>query len=450
MRILPLALLLAGAAAAADYPASAGYVNDFTGTLPDAVQQALELRVRAFERATSDEIAVAIMPSLQGQSLEEYAHGLYHSWRIGEAGLNTGVLFLWVPSEHKSRIEVGSGLTSILTDQDCARILTRAEELFGQGQASAGVSAVVDGVIQRLGEVPPKTLPPDAGSRPEQGGIGGSLLAAGIGMLAIALAMMVYYTARTHRLRQEVPAAIARSGQLLEEASTAMAQAAGGLDALREQAPAEVWEGLAASLALSPEHLQALRRQLDQIRSQRPEEYRQWNAANCDLRLWRRSFENQTALFANIGTTWKQFQEARDAAVEQFSQLPTALSEMESRMAAADAGERNRKLLMAAQETFAKAGELRQHAPVNWLLVCDFLVDTQACVHRLAVLLDPEADDKARRNAILAPRPPRYWAADAASSPADEELAALRDVWNTHGLVYYPAEKGVADSSAGS
>ena len=103
MRILPLALLLAGAAAAADYPASAGYVNDFTGTLPDAVQQALELRVRAFERATSDEIAVAIMPSLQGQSLEEYAHGLYHSWKIGEAGLNTGVLFLWVPSEHKSR-----------------------------------------------------------------------------------------------------------------------------------------------------------------------------------------------------------------------------------------------------------------------------------------------------------------------------------------------------------
>lgn len=163
MRILPLALLLAGAAAAADYPASAGYVNDFTGTLPDAVQQALELRIRAFERATSDEIAVAIMPSLQGQSLEEYAHGLYQSWKIGEAGLNTGVLFLWIPSEHKSRLEVGSGLASILTDQECAKILTRAEDLFGQGQASAGVSAVVDGVIQRLGEVPPEDAPAGRG-----------------------------------------------------------------------------------------------------------------------------------------------------------------------------------------------------------------------------------------------------------------------------------------------
>ena len=186
------------------------------------------------------------------------------------------------------------------------------------------------------------------------------------------------------------------------------------------------------------------------IRSQRPEEYRQWNAADGDLRLWRRSFENQTALFANIGTTWKQFQEARDAAVEQFSQLPTPLSEMESRMAAADAGERNRKLLMAAQETFAKAGELRQHPPVNWLLVCDLLVDTQACLHKLAVLLDPEADDKARRNAILAPRPPRYWAAGAASSPAGEELAALSAVWNTHSMAYYAPETGGAGSSAGS
>lgn len=450
MRILPLAVLLAWAAAAADYPASAGYVNDFTGTIPDAVQQALELRIRAFERATSDDIAVAIMPSLEGQPVEEFAHGLFQSWKIGKAGLNNGVLFLWVPSEHKSRIEVGSGLANALPDGDCAKILNQAGELFRQGQSSAGVSAVVDGIIQRLGEVPLKTPPPAGGSRPGHGDLPGGLLLTGVALLAIALGIMFYHTVRTQQLQREVPATIARSEQWLQEASVAGARAAADLDALRGQAPPEVWDGLAASLAVSPEHLETLRQKLDHIQSQRREEYREWNAAYDDLRLWTRSFEKQTALFGNIGTTLKQFQEARDAAQEQFSQFPARLSEMEARMAAADAGERNGKLLIAAQETFAKAGELRQNSPVNWLQVGDLLVDTQACLHRLAVLLDPVADDKAKRAAILAPRPPRYWTASAGSSPAGEELAALTGVWNAHNMMYNPKDTGVAGSSTGS
>ena len=305
-------------------------------------------------------------------------------------------------------------------------------------------------VTGRMSEVDLNVANPDAGNRPEEGGIPGSLLTAGIGLLAIGLAMMIYYTARTHRLQREIPAALVHSGDLLAEASASMAQAAGALDALREQAPAEVWEGLAASLALSPEHLQALRGQLERIRSQSREEYRQWKEAEDDLRLWSRSFENQTALFADIGTTWAQVQEARDTALVLFAQLPAPLSEMESRMAAADAGERNGKLLTAARETFSKAGELREHPPVNWLLVCDLLVDAQTCLQKLSVLLDPEADDKARRNAIVSPRPPRYWPVGAASSPAGEELAALTAVWNTHGVVYYPAATGGADSSARS
>ncbi len=450
MRRLPLALLLAWAAAAADYPASAGYINDFTGTLPDAVGQALELRVRAFERATSDEIAVAIMPSLQGQSVEEFAHGLFDSWKLGQAGQNNGVLFLWVPSEQKFRIEVGYGLASALTDRDVARILDQAQELFRQGQSSAGVSAVVDGIIRRLDEVPPKALPPAAGSQPGRGDVPGTPLPAAMGLLAIALGIMYYYTARTHQLQRKVPATIARSGQLLQEASAASAQASAGLDALREQAPPEVWESLAASLAVSPERLQTLRLKLEEIQSKHREEYREWRAAYEELRLWTRSYEEQTALFAKIGTTLTQFEEVRDTAQEPFSAIPTQLSEMEARMAAEDAGERIGKLLTAARETFAKAGELREQPPVNWLLVRDLLADTQACLQRLTVLLDPLADDKAKRAAILAPRPPRYWTGATASSPAGEEVAALTAIWNAHNMMYSPAGTGGKGSSAGS
>jgi hypothetical protein len=50
-----VALTLAWAASATDYPASSGYIDDFTGTIPEAVQQALERRVRAYGRGVAAE-----------------------------------------------------------------------------------------------------------------------------------------------------------------------------------------------------------------------------------------------------------------------------------------------------------------------------------------------------------------------------------------------------------
>ena len=153
-----LLLAIALTASAADYPASAGYFNDLPGILPEAVQQALELRLRAYERATSNEVAVAIVPSLQGESVEDYALGLFRAWGLGKAEKNNGVLFVWAPNERKMRIQVGYGLEKVLTDAECAALLARATPLLREERYAEGVSSVVDGMLQQIGNAVPPPL----------------------------------------------------------------------------------------------------------------------------------------------------------------------------------------------------------------------------------------------------------------------------------------------------
>ena len=79
-----LALCLATAAQAQDYPAHVGTVNDFAAVLAPAEHDDLERRLAELERATSAEVAVVTMPTLNGRPLEEYATGLFNAWGIGK------------------------------------------------------------------------------------------------------------------------------------------------------------------------------------------------------------------------------------------------------------------------------------------------------------------------------------------------------------------------------
>jgi uncharacterized protein len=446
-RILPLALALVCAAAAADYPASAGYVNDFTGMIPDAVQQALEMRLRAYERATSNEVLVAVVSSLQGQTVEEFAQGLFRSWSIGKAGKNNGVLFLWAPTERKVRIQVGYGLESILTDRVCAAILDRVTALFREGSYSEGVRVAVDSIVQRLGD----SAPPPVERRPARADFPAALILAGIAFFAIVLAVMHHHTTRTHELQAEVPAAIARAEASLQNASALNAQASADLDSLRAQAPREVWDGFQVALAAAPENLRTLRLELDCIKGQRREEYRELTAAHRALRRWQRDFEKNTATFLSVQNAWQQFCESRDAALEQISRLPGSLALLAGRVAEVGGLEQHEKLLHAAQKTFDKVRDLRRQPPVNWLLVRDLLDDCQKCLDHLAVLLEP-SDPSVIRAAVSAPRSPRYWAGSGQESPAAIELIALMAVWNNQSTLSdtsMMAASGFSDFSGG-
>jgi uncharacterized protein len=144
-------LLLAVCGFAQDYPKPNGFVNDFANQLPLEAVQSLEMKVRDYQRATGNQIGVAVVPSLNGTSIGEYSLGLFRAWGVGQYGLNNGVLFVWAPKERQIHIEVGRGLGSALNQAERERILAQVRTLFRELKYEEGVNAAVDGVIGVLG-----------------------------------------------------------------------------------------------------------------------------------------------------------------------------------------------------------------------------------------------------------------------------------------------------------
>ena len=134
-------LAFATLAMAADLPKSVGYVNDFAGQLSLSERQALENRLREYERATTNEVAVAIVESLDGESVDAYANRLFNSWGIGKKERNNGVLLLWAPAERKVRIEVGMGLEGAIPNTAAAEIVRTVTTLFRQQEYVRGLNA---------------------------------------------------------------------------------------------------------------------------------------------------------------------------------------------------------------------------------------------------------------------------------------------------------------------
>ena len=99
------------------FPKAGSWVNDYAGILAPAEKQELDNMLREFEAATSNQVFVAIMPSIPPDfELEEYVNELFERWQPGQKGTDNGVLLAVFVNDRKLRIEVGYGLEADLTD----------------------------------------------------------------------------------------------------------------------------------------------------------------------------------------------------------------------------------------------------------------------------------------------------------------------------------------------
>ena len=58
-------------------------VNDYAGLLSPHARAEIEETLARFERDTSNQIVVAIFPSLEGEALEDFSIRLAEKWKIG-------------------------------------------------------------------------------------------------------------------------------------------------------------------------------------------------------------------------------------------------------------------------------------------------------------------------------------------------------------------------------
>jgi uncharacterized protein len=122
-------------------------VSDFAGALSPADRDRLEARLAERERVSRNQVVVAIFRSLEGESLEDYSIRLAEKWKVGQKGLDNGVIFLIFLQDRKMRIEVGYGLEGTLTDAITSSILSQVvAPHFREGKVAEGIAAGLDAI----------------------------------------------------------------------------------------------------------------------------------------------------------------------------------------------------------------------------------------------------------------------------------------------------------------
>ena len=130
-------------------PATYTPVVDAAGILTTNELRALSTKLQDFEHASTTQLVVVTVPSLNGAELDDYAQQLYHSWGIGQRRSNNGLLVLVAMQEHGLRIQTGYGLEGAIPDATCEQLITNVlEPAFKNQQYYAGLDAVTTQLIQ--------------------------------------------------------------------------------------------------------------------------------------------------------------------------------------------------------------------------------------------------------------------------------------------------------------
>ncbi len=87
-----------------------GFIADEAKILSEQVKDDLNMTLWDLQKKSGAEVAVVILPSLNGKSVEETALEIGRTYQIGSKEKNNGVVFVTALSERKMRIELGYGL----------------------------------------------------------------------------------------------------------------------------------------------------------------------------------------------------------------------------------------------------------------------------------------------------------------------------------------------------
>ena len=145
--MMPVAVI-----AAPTFPNLTGRVVDEAGLLSPQVENELGQLLQKHEQATTDQVVVVTLKSLQGYDIADYGYQLDRHWGIGQKDKNNGVLFIVAPKERETRIEVGYGLEGTLTDALTKQIIDfEVIPYFKKGDFEGGVVSGTKATLAVLG-----------------------------------------------------------------------------------------------------------------------------------------------------------------------------------------------------------------------------------------------------------------------------------------------------------
>ena len=131
-------------------PKPSRYVSDLAGILSPQTAAALNARLEAFERETSNQVIVATFPRIpEGYALEDFTQRTAEAWGVGQGKDDNGVVLFVFPNDRMTRIEVGYGLEGVLPDVIAKRIIENEMiPAFRAGDFDTGISRATNAILQ--------------------------------------------------------------------------------------------------------------------------------------------------------------------------------------------------------------------------------------------------------------------------------------------------------------
>lgn len=132
-----------------EVPAWTGPVNDLAQVMTDQQRQELTDYLTNLNNQTGIQMAVLTVPSLEGDSIEDFSFRTASAWKLGQEKEDNGALLVVSEGDRELRIEVGYGLEGVLTDAKSGLIIRNIiTPHFRNGDYGTGI---VEGIKNMVG-----------------------------------------------------------------------------------------------------------------------------------------------------------------------------------------------------------------------------------------------------------------------------------------------------------
>jgi uncharacterized protein len=193
LSLLVLATALLALPAQAQQPLAVpplAQLTDTAGALSPADRERIAAQLKDIEQRRGSQIAVLVVPSTQGEPIEDFAQRVGSSWKIGRAGVGDGLLLIVAVQDRRARIDVARTLEGAIPDVVAGRIIREVmAPAFKAGDYAGGIVKALARIDQLLDKeaaagalpAPSVALPRPADGRGEEGFFVILIVAAAIG-----------------------------------------------------------------------------------------------------------------------------------------------------------------------------------------------------------------------------------------------------------------------------
>lgn len=145
-------LLLSPTSYAFSIPEPDGFVTDIAKVLSLQEEQQMEAELAAYRSETSNEIAVLILPSLEGEEIAQLTTDIGRQWGVGSSEHDNGILLLIALEDRQLFIATGYGLEGAVPDIVAKHIIdTEITPAFREGAFADGILRGIQALQQQIG-----------------------------------------------------------------------------------------------------------------------------------------------------------------------------------------------------------------------------------------------------------------------------------------------------------